>query len=398
MKTVVMSVSVFWSNTAKRIERKQKLPENLRESERRYDLDWLRVGAFLLLILYHIGMYYVSWGWHVKSGHAPITALELPMKLLNAWRLPLLFLISGIALRYALQKSTHMALLKRRIWIIFLPLLFGMYVVCAPQAWHELAQNGSFSGSVWEFYKGYADWPWSSPEGWPIITPTWNHLWYLLYILVYTIIIVTVSFFVRGRLESKTAPNVSAIGWGIFAIILNISLMLLLFDYVGKPQTLYGDWYNLVVSFLIMVFGYLMAKSGVFWASLKSNRMGLLIASIMFSGLIVFDSSFEFSRRIELSIRIAQGWSVMGALLGWGQVLLNRPSPILNYLSASIFTFYILHQTIIIVVGVPLSQLNLPLAAEMLILMASTFILCWAGYAFVASRIGSSGVLLGARN
>jgi hypothetical protein len=38
--------------------------------ERRYDLDWVRIGAFMLLILYHVGMYYVTWDWHVKSPHA----------------------------------------------------------------------------------------------------------------------------------------------------------------------------------------------------------------------------------------------------------------------------------------------------------------------------------------
>ena len=32
---------------------------------RRYDLDWLRIIAFGLLILYHVGMFYVTWGWHV---------------------------------------------------------------------------------------------------------------------------------------------------------------------------------------------------------------------------------------------------------------------------------------------------------------------------------------------
>jgi hypothetical protein len=38
--------------------------------ERRYDLDWVRIGAFMLLILYHVGMYYVTWDWHVKSPDA----------------------------------------------------------------------------------------------------------------------------------------------------------------------------------------------------------------------------------------------------------------------------------------------------------------------------------------
>ena len=36
-------------------------------SQRLFFLDWLRIGAFALLVLYHVGMYYVSWSWHVKS-------------------------------------------------------------------------------------------------------------------------------------------------------------------------------------------------------------------------------------------------------------------------------------------------------------------------------------------
>ena len=34
---------------------------------RRADLDWLRVLAFGLLILYHAGMAWSGWSWHVTS-------------------------------------------------------------------------------------------------------------------------------------------------------------------------------------------------------------------------------------------------------------------------------------------------------------------------------------------
>jgi hypothetical protein len=51
-------------------------------SERRVDLDWVRIGAFGLLIFYHLGMLYVSWGFHIKSVHR-ITALEPLMLVLN---------------------------------------------------------------------------------------------------------------------------------------------------------------------------------------------------------------------------------------------------------------------------------------------------------------------------
>jgi hypothetical protein len=38
--------------------------------DRRVDLDWVRIGAFGLLILYHVGMFYVPWSWHIKSMHS----------------------------------------------------------------------------------------------------------------------------------------------------------------------------------------------------------------------------------------------------------------------------------------------------------------------------------------
>ena len=64
---------------------------------RLYFLDWLRAAAFGLLILYHVGMYYVSWDWHIKSPHAD-RAIEPLMMLSAPWRLALLFLISGAAM------------------------------------------------------------------------------------------------------------------------------------------------------------------------------------------------------------------------------------------------------------------------------------------------------------
>ncbi|MET3906844.1 peptidoglycan/LPS O-acetylase OafA/YrhL [Bradyrhizobium sp. S3.3.6] len=37
-------------------------PQQVSISERRIDLDWVRILAFGLLIFYHVGMLCVSWG------------------------------------------------------------------------------------------------------------------------------------------------------------------------------------------------------------------------------------------------------------------------------------------------------------------------------------------------
>ena len=84
--------------------------------QRRYDLDWVRIGAFMLLILYHVGMYYVTWDWHVKSPQASAT-IEPLMMLSSPWRLSLLFLVSGVATGFLLarQGSTRFLRLRSRL-------------------------------------------------------------------------------------------------------------------------------------------------------------------------------------------------------------------------------------------------------------------------------------------
>ena len=62
------------------------------DQARRYDIDFLRVFAFSLLILYHVTMLYAEGeGFHVKSAYQT-DALSIPRLLVNQWRMPLLFI------------------------------------------------------------------------------------------------------------------------------------------------------------------------------------------------------------------------------------------------------------------------------------------------------------------
>ena len=98
---------------------------------RRFDLDWLRIIAFGLLIFYHIGMFYVTWGWHVKSPHAN-SEPELAMMLLNPWRLALLFFISGVALRFLSDKLGSGRFALDRTVRLLPVIVFGMVYVYLP--------------------------------------------------------------------------------------------------------------------------------------------------------------------------------------------------------------------------------------------------------------------------
>ncbi|PTB89076.1 glucan biosynthesis protein, partial [Marivirga lumbricoides] len=118
---------------------------------RRYDLDWLRVIVFGLLIFYHVGMFFVPWGWHIKN-NVLYEDLTWPMRFLNQWRLPILFVISGMGSFYALNKRNGFQFMGERIKRLLIPLIFGMAVIVPVQVYAERVYKGEFQGGYFDFW------------------------------------------------------------------------------------------------------------------------------------------------------------------------------------------------------------------------------------------------------
>lgn len=117
-------------------------------------LDWVRILAFFLLIAYHVGMYYVSWGWQVKSPVAG-TALEPFMMLSSPWRLGLLFFVAGVASSCMLARLRPGAFARARSRRLLVPLLFGMAVVVPPQSYCEVVEKVAYGGGYLDFMRLY---------------------------------------------------------------------------------------------------------------------------------------------------------------------------------------------------------------------------------------------------
>ena len=222
-------------------------PDFTRAAERRVDLDWVRIAAFGLLIFYHVGMLYVSWGFHIKSAHR-ITALEPLMLVLNPWRLELLFLVSGVATRFMLRKYPLGPLLRSRSVRLMIPLVFGMLVVVPPQAYEQIVEALGYPAGFVDFYQRHylAFGPQFCPNP-CIVMPTWNHLWFVVYLWVYTIALGAVLAVVPGLvewIERKLTSVLSGVLLLVVPALLLAAYRLALFPAFPSTHALFGDWYN----------------------------------------------------------------------------------------------------------------------------------------------------------
>ncbi|WP_411817887.1 acyltransferase family protein [Hyphococcus sp. DH-69] len=363
---------------------------------RRYDLDWLRAIAFGLLIFYHIGMFYVSWDWHVKSVYAGLAAEPL-MRIVNPWRLALLFYISGVAVRFSTDKlPSRSQFASSRLLRLGLPILAGMAFFVSPQAYFELRQAQLIEPGYFPFYLNYLDFN----QLYPIITPTWNHLWYIVYLLVYILLITPFLPMLRSLAEGHVAKALNWIAGGPVRLILFVPIPFIIYELWLSPQfptthNLVYDWANHAHRFSIFLLGYFTAKHIRFWDSV--DRTLPLAAGIIIGVLalpLVNIPGLADIPFLGAVVGVLYAWSFIVLLMAMAQRYLNRPSAALRYVTGAVFCFYILHQTIIIIVGYYLTQLNLGVWPEFLVLTVSTIAGCIAGYE-TARRIPFVRIMFG---
>jgi peptidoglycan/LPS O-acetylase OafA/YrhL len=366
---------------------------------RRHDLDWLRVAAFALLILYHTGMFYVTWDWHVKSPHAS-PALEPLMQLSSPWRLGLLFLISGAATRFLADKLSPADLARDRFHRLFWPLLFGMFVIVPPQAYLEIVEKIGWSGGFAAFYRLYVQ----GHGGWCrgddcLIVPTWNHLWFVAYSLVYALLLAALLA-VRPRaflprLPARARAPLFLVGPWLWLWAMR-ALLLPRFD---STHALVDDWYNHAIYLPLFLLGFAIARSeGIAGLTARVRWPALAAALLGYAGVrtLTADGDVEGATLlVARGFRELQAWAAILAALGFARHhLADRGGPVLRWLTRAVFPFYIVHQTIIVVAGHFLARLGLPLPVEGLLLVLVTVAACLLAAA-AAMRWVPLGFVLG---
>jgi len=353
---------------------------------RRHDLDWVRIAAFALLILYHTGMYYVSWDWHVKSPAAS-TLIEPLMRLSNPWRMSLLFLLSGAATVWMLASRPAGApgLLRERASRLLLPLLTGMLLVVPPQPYFEVVQKVGYSGSYLDFLALYFSRYGGFCRGDDcLVLPTWNHLWFLPYLFVYTAVFVLLRRWLPQAWRDTLAEGLGRLpAWQLWLLpVLALAIIrLALLSRFGSTHALVDDWFNHASYFSVFLLGAGFAARPALFARIEPLRWpALAVALLCWAGITLYFEAVRGLPAVPESLRMLQRvahaalqWSALLAILGFAFRHLNRDHRWRGPLTEAVFPVYLVHQTVIVLLAMAFVPLALPAGAEAVLLVLLTF-------------------------
>jgi glucan biosynthesis protein C len=358
---------------------------------RRYDLDWLRVIVFGLLIFYHVGMFFVPWGWHIKNNEIYIW-LKWPMLFLNQWRLPILFVISGMGTAFALGKRSIVQFIKERSVRLGIPLIFGMLVIVPPQVYVERIANGDFSGNYFDFWFGPAL-QGVYPEG----NFSWHHLWFLPYLLVFSLILAPLFGYLRKHPNSAIfagfRKRVGNYPFTLFLLVIPLYLYeSLLEPFFNVTHNLISDWFNFISSLTLFFYGFILIMiKDTFWPAVRRIKFKTLIIGIAaFSGQVfiwIFLEDGYVVHFTEALLKTVNIWAWIMTIFAFGSEWLNKPSQHLAYANRAVYPFYILHQSITIVIAYWLYQLDWGLIPKATILIIGTFGGAFLIYEYLLRRI-----------
>lgn len=357
---------------------------------RRHDMDWLRVIVFGLLIFYHVGMFFVPWGWHIKNDIIYPNA-RWPMLFVNQWRLPILFVISGMGTFYALSRRTAGQFAKERFTRLFIPLVFGMFVIVPPQIYFERLDKSQINPGYFDFWPSQLFANGVYPEG----NFSWHHLWFLPYLLLFSLVLLPVFLYLRSHPNAgilKRMRKWASQPFGLFWLVIPLYVWESLVEpFFESTHALIGDWFNLVNYGTLFFYGFLLISvKDVFWATVEKNRRKYLyIGLVFFSLLLGIRLLFEDSTLVhftEAIFKVVNLWAWILVLFGYAAAYLNRPSAQLSYANEAVYPFYILHQTITIAIGFYLMHLDWGFWPKFSIMVIGTFGLSWLIYEFLIRR------------
>ncbi|TAG30311.1 MAG: acyltransferase [Sphingobacteriia bacterium] len=290
--------------------------------DRKYFIDWIRVIAIALLMVYHVAIVFQPWGLMIgfMVNTEPWDSLWIPMTMLNVWRIPILFFIAGIGVFYSFKNRNWHQLLKERGQRIGIPLVFGI-VFIAP-VYLLIIQN-------------YYDWKLQ-------YIPQASHLWFLGNILCYVILSIVPLYYIKREANSLFVTKLRKLFSNPIVFLIVIICFVLETIIVNPPiyEMYASTTHGFFLGWLAFIFGCFFAISGEgFWNNLVKFRWLFMPLVILFF-IARVNNYVSLPKKVHLPIETCL-W--VFTIFSFAKQYLNIPHRKLTYYSKAAYPVYILH-------------------------------------------------------
>lgn len=344
---------------------------------RRYDIDWLRVIAIALLLLYHVAIGFQKWGLMIGfiTNDTSIDGIWPPMTMLNVWRIPLLFFVSGMGVYFAIQKRNWKQLLKERSIRIFIPYVFGILTIVPIHMY--LMQR------YYNFEINYS--------------PNPAHLWFLGNIFVYVILLLPIFNYIKKHSEGKLVNWLKTVFSNPLGLVL-VTVIFVIEALLLKPSIyeMYAmTWHGFFLGFIAFFFGFCFVLSGsAFWNLILKWKWLFLVTAIAFYVYRLLQPQMQVPT-IQIVIE-SNLW--IYSVFAFGYKYLNQSSRTLSYLSQAAYPVYIIHMVFLYLSSLIIFPLEINVYLKFTIVLIATFLGSMIFYEFVIRRIYLIRPLFGLKN
>lgn len=346
-------------------------------TNRRYDIDWLRVIAIGLLLIYHVAIGFQQWGIFLGfiTNDKPWESLWIPMAMLNVWRIPLLFFVSGMGVYFAIQNRNWKQLIKERAGRIFIPFIFGIFVIVP------------ISIYILQFYY----------QQQLNYEPNPGHLWFLGNIFIYVIIFSPVFFYLKRNEEGRIVT------WVKKCLSNPLGLLLVIAAFIAEVLLARPDlyelyamtWHGFFLGLLSFLFGFLFVLCGSsFWNMLLKWRwLFLAIAVSLYTYRLL-----QFQMKVPNVQLVIESNFWIFSVFAFGHRYLNRPGKALRYLSQAAYPVYIIHMIFLLLGSLLIFPLHIAVYLKFILVLLFTITGCFAFYELIIRRVKFIRPLFGLKN
>ncbi len=360
----------------------------------------------LIIFFFHNARFFDLGDWHLKNPDRSM-GFQIFVGFLHQWLMPIFFLLSGAGSWFTLESKNSRQYLGDRVKRLLVPYyLIGFFVLIPPQYYWEQVTHGRFSGDFFQFIPHYFHFP-IDPQfmgfsfGFhPLFLAFWSgHLWFLHYLFILSLIALQLLRYLKSESGRKRIAKVAGFcnrRSGIFLFVVPIAVVQMALRAAFPNYLWWADFFYWLIFFLI---GYILPADRAFTQNIKQNTWVNLAIGVGATLLILhFLIQPEYFEAWEghpsytagylgyQALRSLNTWCWIAFVLGMGTRFLNFSNKILAYCNEAVLPFYILHQTIILIIGFFVVQWPLGIMLKYLIISTSSLVLILAIYELLIRR------------